>query len=76
MESGGFGSLRTTTIVNFATSAEIAPIAASSGARITPAAANGHGNLEKCVPVLVFHDDPLDVAFVDQLGNLIHQVAA
>src|ERR1035438_5664467 len=37
--SGGFGSLRTTTMVNLETSAEIAPIAARSGARMAPTAA-------------------------------------
>ena len=37
---------------------------------------DSHGNFEKCVSVLVFNDDPLDVPFVDQLANLIHQVAA
>ncbi len=37
---------------------------------------DGHGNLHKRVAVLILHNDALDVAFVDQVANLIDQVAA
>jgi len=37
---------------------------------------DGHRNLHERVAVLVLHNDALDVAFVDQVANLIDQVAA
>ena len=36
----------------------------------------GHGNLHKRVAMLVLHNDALDVTLVDQLANLVNQVAA
>src|ERR1017187_6526951 len=40
------------------------------------APSNGHGNLDERVAVLVLHDDALDVALVDQVADLINEVAA
>src|ERR1017187_3589273 len=51
---GGFGSLRTTTMVNLATSAEMAPMAARSGARTAPTAAGGTGILTNVLPCSSF----------------------
>jgi hypothetical protein len=36
----------------------------------------GDGNLHKRVAMLVLHNDALDVTLVDQVANLINQVAA
>ena len=35
-----------------------------------------HRNLNKCVPVLVLYNDPLNVALVDQFANFFDEVAA
>jgi hypothetical protein len=37
---------------------------------------DGHGNLDERVPVLVLYHDALDVALVDQVADLIDEVAA
>jgi hypothetical protein len=64
-------------MVNFATSGEIAPMAARSGARIVPAdGSDGHGNFDERVAVLVLDNDALDVALVDQVADPIDEVAS
>lgn len=37
---------------------------------------DGHGNLDECFGVLILYYDALDVAFMDQVADLIDEIAA
>jgi hypothetical protein len=52
-------------MVNLATNAEIAPIAARRGSRDCSDRSDRNGNLDERVTMLVLNNDALDVAFVD-----------
>lgn len=72
--SGGLGSLRTTTMVNFATRAEMAPTAASKGASTTPTAATVTGISTNVCPWSSL--TTIRWTFVDQFADLVDQFAA
>ncbi len=36
---------------------------------------NSHRNLDECVAMLVLHNDPLNIAFMDQVSDFVHEVA-
>jgi len=55
-------------MVNLATKAEIAPMAANRS--------DGHGNLDERVAMLVLYHDAPDVSLVDQVADRIDEVAA
>jgi hypothetical protein len=59
------GLARSTTIVTFATRADIAPTAAMTGARITPTAATLTGISTNVIAVYFFDDDPLNVGLMN-----------
>ena len=73
---GGFGSLRTTTIVKLRYQRGDRADRGKQRSQDRADSGYGHRNFDECVAVLVLYDDALDVALVDQFADLIHQVAA